>query len=76
MIEDISSAVLNINVPTLVLAGENDQVEGVATLEQELIPRICDAQMKLIPRSGHISPLEVPDVIATGIRNFLASLQV
>jgi pimeloyl-ACP methyl ester carboxylesterase len=76
MIEDISSAVLNINVPTLVLAGENDQVERVATLEQELIPRIRDAQMKVIPRSGHLSLLEVPDEIAAGIRNFLASLQV
>jgi pimeloyl-ACP methyl ester carboxylesterase len=76
MIEDISAAVLNINVPTLVLAGENDQVERVATLEQELIPRIRDAQMRAIPRSGHLSPLEVPDEIAAGIRNFLASLQV
>jgi len=67
MIEDISSAVLNINVPTLVLAGENDQVERVATLEQELFPRIRDAQMKVIPRSGHLSLLEVPDEIAAGI---------
>ena len=76
MIEDLSSTVLNINVPTLVLAGENDQVERVATLERELIPRIPDAQMKVIPRSGHLSLLEVPDEIATGIRNFLASSQV
>jgi pimeloyl-ACP methyl ester carboxylesterase len=76
MIEDISSAVPDINVPTLVLAGENDQVERVATLERELIPRIPDAQMKVIPRSGHLSLLEVPDEIAAGIRNFLASLKV
>src|SRR5580704_16774715 len=33
-LENVSSAVLNINVPTLVLAGENDQVERVATLER------------------------------------------
>jgi 3-oxoadipate enol-lactonase len=76
MIEDISSAVLKINVPTLVLAGENDQVERVATLEQELIPCIRGAQIKVIPRSGHLSPLEVPDEIAAGIPNFIASLQV
>jgi pimeloyl-ACP methyl ester carboxylesterase len=73
MVEDISSAVANINVPTLVLAGENDQVERVATLERELIPRIPNAQMKVIPRSGHLSLLEMPDEIATRIRNFLAS---
>ena len=40
MIEDISPAVRNIDVPTLVLCGENDQVERVETLKQELIPRI------------------------------------
>jgi hypothetical protein len=45
MIEDISSAVLNINVPTLVLAGENDQVERVATLAQESIPLIRFRQL-------------------------------
>ena len=75
MLEDISPAVRGINVPTLVLAGENDQVERVQTLEQELIPRIPDAQMKVIPRSGHLSPLEVPDEIAAEIQNFLVSLR-
>jgi hypothetical protein len=35
MIEDISPAVENINVPTLALVGENDQVERVETLEQD-----------------------------------------
>jgi pimeloyl-ACP methyl ester carboxylesterase len=75
MIENISPAVRNINVPTAVLAGENDQVERVETLEQELIPRIPGAQMKVIPRSGHLSPLEVPAVIAAGIRKFLVSLR-
>jgi pimeloyl-ACP methyl ester carboxylesterase len=39
MIEDISPAVRNINIPTLVLCGENDQVEKAETLKQELIPR-------------------------------------
>ena len=53
MIEDISPAVRNINVPALVLCGENDQVERVETLKQELIPRISDAQIKVVPQSGH-----------------------
>jgi len=71
MIEDISPAVRNINVPTLVMAGENDQVERVETLKQELIHRNPDARMKVIPRTGRLSLLEVPDEIAAGIRNFL-----
>jgi pimeloyl-ACP methyl ester carboxylesterase len=74
MIEDISATVRNINVPTRVLAGENDQVERVATLEQELIPYISGAQMKVVPRTGDLSLLEVPDEIASEIRNFLMSL--
>jgi hypothetical protein len=52
-----------------------DTLRG-ATFEQQLIPRIRDAQMKVIPRSGHLLLLEVPDEIAAGIRNFLASFQV
>jgi 3-oxoadipate enol-lactonase len=44
-------------------------------LKRELIPRISSARMKVIPRSGHLSPLEVPDEIAAEIRNFLVSLQ-
>jgi pimeloyl-ACP methyl ester carboxylesterase len=75
LIEDISPLVGKINVPTLVLAGENDQVERVETLEQELIPRIPNAQVKVIPRSGHLSLLEAPNEIAAGIRIFLMSLQ-
>jgi len=57
----------------LVLAGEHDQIERIQTLEQELIPRIPDAQMKVIPRSGHLSPLEVPEEIAAEIQNFFVS---
>lgn len=51
-------------------------VERVETLKQELIPRIPDAQIKVIPRTGHLSPLEVPDEIATGIRNFCCDFTV
>ena len=76
MIEDISGFVGNINVPTLVLAGEKDQVERVEILKQELVPRIPGAQLRIISRTGHLSPLEVPDEIARGIWNFLASLPV
>jgi 3-oxoadipate enol-lactonase len=74
MIEDISVFVGNISVPTLVLAGEKDQVERVEILRQELVPRIPGAQLRVISRTGHLSPLEVPGEVAGGIWNFLASL--
>jgi hypothetical protein len=41
-----------------------------------LVPRIPGAQLRIISRTGHLSPLEVPDEIARGIWNFLASLPV
>jgi pimeloyl-ACP methyl ester carboxylesterase len=71
MIEDISKEVPNINVPTLVLAGEKDQVERLEVLEKELLPRVPGARLKLIPKTGHLSPLEAPNEIATAISHFL-----
>jgi pimeloyl-ACP methyl ester carboxylesterase len=71
MLEDISSAVAKISVPTLVLAGENDQVEKIDSLERALVPNIHTARMSIIRQTGHLSPLEVPDQIASEIRAFL-----
>jgi pimeloyl-ACP methyl ester carboxylesterase len=72
MLEDISREVADISVPTLVLAGEKDQVEKIDSLERALIPNIPAARMTVIPETGHLSPLEVPDKIAREIRTFLA----
>jgi pimeloyl-ACP methyl ester carboxylesterase len=71
MLEDISREVADITVPTLVLAGENDQVEKIDSLERALVPNIPAARMTVIPETGHLSPLEVPDKIASEIRTFL-----
>jgi pimeloyl-ACP methyl ester carboxylesterase len=69
--EDISQAVRNVSGPTLILAGENDQVEKIGVLERELVANIPTARMTTIPETGHLSPLEVPDKIASEIRAFL-----
>lgn len=72
MLEDISAEVKNINVPTLVLAGESDPVDRLETLKRQLLPRIPYAELHVIPETGHLSPLEVPSQISNGISNFLA----
>ncbi|SFB06324.1 Pimeloyl-ACP methyl ester carboxylesterase [Cohnella sp. OV330] len=72
MLEDISAEIKNINVPTLVLAGESDPVDRLETLKGELLPRIPQAELHIIPQTGHLSPLEVPGEICKGISNFLA----
>jgi len=69
--EDISQAVRNVSVPTLVLGGENDRVEQIETLERELLPNIPTARMTIIRETGHLSPLEVPEKVASEIRAFL-----
>ena len=72
MLEDITEAVSQLIVPTIVMAGENDQVERIEILERELVPNIPTARMRIIPKIGHLSPLEVPAEIAAEIKRFLS----
>ncbi len=71
--EDISAVVSAITVPTLVIAGELDRVDSVSTLETELLTRIPHAVMRVLPVTGHLSPLESPRDIAELIGEFLSS---
>jgi uncharacterized protein (TIGR02246 family) len=75
MREDISAAVASIVVPTLVISGERDQVDRVATLEAELLPRIPHAALHILPGTGHLSPLEAPEDVAQNIASFVAAIE-
>jgi pimeloyl-ACP methyl ester carboxylesterase len=46
-------------------------VEKIEALERALVPNIPTARMTIIPQTGHLSPLEVPDQIASEILVFL-----
>ncbi|RKP57716.1 alpha/beta fold hydrolase [Pararobbsia silviterrae] len=72
MQEDITHAVASIDTPTVVICGALDQVERVATLETELMPRIPHATMHVLPGVGHLSPLEAPAEVAQIIARFVA----
>ncbi len=73
--EDISAAVAAINVPTLVIGGEIDRVDTVESLRQELLPHIPHAELKVLPGTGHLSPLESPDEVASLITDFVSGLR-
>jgi pimeloyl-ACP methyl ester carboxylesterase len=73
-LEDITDRVGAIAVPTLVIAGEQDRVDSVATLERELLPRIPGAVMRVVPGTGHLSMLESPDEVARLIAEFAETL--
>lgn len=75
MREDITAAVSLINIPTLVISGERDQVDRVDTLQAEILPRIPHAAMHILPGIGHLSPLEAPEEVARIIGRFVAALQ-
>lgn len=72
--EDISREVASIDVPTVVIAGELDRVDSVATLEAQLLPRVAHATLHVLPGTGHLSPLESPDEVAKLIHAFVQGL--
>ncbi|HEU5008879.1 MAG TPA: alpha/beta hydrolase [Jatrophihabitantaceae bacterium] len=68
--EDVSAETKRITVHTLVVAGERDQVEPAAVLRANLIPYLGDAELTVIPASGHLIPLEAPEALAALISGF------
>lgn len=72
--EDVSHRTREITVPALVIAGENDRVEPVEVLRNNLLPYLSDAQITIVPRSGHLLPLEAPDDLAARIAAFVDRL--
>jgi 3-oxoadipate enol-lactonase len=74
MLEDIRSEVRLINVPTLVLSGERDQVDPTPRLREEVLPCIAGSQLQVLPQTGHLPMLEAPATLAQAIRQFAAKL--
>jgi pimeloyl-ACP methyl ester carboxylesterase len=68
--EDISQAVVAIDAPTLIISGTDDRVDPPAVLRAELLPRVPQARLHLLPGIGHLSPLEAPADLAAAIRAF------
>jgi pimeloyl-ACP methyl ester carboxylesterase len=62
-----------INVPTLIMTGDEDTLTGPA--EAELMRQnIPASEMKIIPRAGHYSPWEQPAQVGTLLRQFFDSV--
>ena len=68
--QDITREARNIEVPVLVIAGERDQVEPTQVLRDNLLPYLNDADLHVIPGSGHLIPLEAPDELARFLRDW------
>jgi pimeloyl-ACP methyl ester carboxylesterase len=62
-----------INVPTLLVTGDEDATTGIK--EAELMRQyIAGSQFKIISKAGHYSPWEQPEVAARLLRQFLDSV--
>lgn len=72
--EDIGAAVAGIDVPTIVLSGEHDRVDPPEVLRRELLPRIPQARLHVLPQAGHLLPFEAPDEVADRVRGFALPL--
>jgi pimeloyl-ACP methyl ester carboxylesterase len=69
--EDITADAGSISVPVLVLAGENDVVEPIDVLRSNLLPYLSDAALTVVPKTGHLIPLEAPDALAEAVARFI-----
>jgi pimeloyl-ACP methyl ester carboxylesterase len=60
IVQDITSQARAIEVPVLVIAGENDRLEPEQVLRDNLLPYLTKAELHVIPRTGHLMPFEAP----------------
>ena len=64
-----------IDIPTLVIAGEEDTLSPLATV-QGMQRHIPGAKLAMIPKAGHYAALENSEEFARVLRQFLDSLQL
>jgi pimeloyl-ACP methyl ester carboxylesterase len=62
-----------INVPTLIVTGDEDNLTGIPEAET-MRQNISGSQMKVIAKAGHYSPWEQPQEAGHILRQFLDSV--
>lgn len=67
---DMTSQLPNVNVPTLVICGEQDAISTVDEM-RSIADALPNARFVEVPGSGHMTPLEDPITVNAAIRSFL-----
>lgn len=70
---DSTPDLAKINVPSLVLHGEQDQIMPLESAK-EMAGKILGAKLVPVPGAGHLSPLENPGAVNAAIREFLSRI--
>ncbi len=72
---DVGTSAVGIDVPTLLVAGERDDIAPVAA-QEELAGRLPDVELVVVPGTGHLAHYETPGAVAAAITTFLRRLPV
>ena len=72
--KEITSGLHKIKVPTLILWGDQDNLTDKKKAEI-MHSNINNSVLEIIPRAGHMSPVEEPDFVNQKISNFLENLE-
>lgn len=70
---DMTALLPTISVPTLVIVGEEDELTSPQEM-QTIADAIPQCQCVIIPKAGHMAPLEQPTIVNDALMRFLASL--
>lgn len=71
--DDVTAQVGTIDVPTLVIVGEEDRDPGVPA-SASLAAHIPGARLEVLPHTGHLAALEQPDRFGAVLLDFLDGL--
>ncbi len=70
---DTTESLKNISIPTLVLVGKKDSLTPPKAM-RGLANKIKDSEFFIVPKAGHMSPLENPNFVNKKIIKFLSNL--
>ena len=65
--EDITALMARIDVPVLVMSGDDDTAIPTAVIEAELLPRLANAALTIVAGAGHLLPIEAAAETANAI---------
>lgn len=63
-----------VDVPTLVIAGEDDELTPLYRSE-EMAERIDDSELVVLPGGTHVGPIELPELVGEAIESFLQKIR-
>ncbi|KAK6222008.1 hypothetical protein LQW54_001229 [Pestalotiopsis sp. IQ-011] len=75
MVQDILSDGWKVEIPSLVIAAEDDVVEPVERIRTGVVLRLKQAEFAIIKGSGHLLPVEAPQAAAETMQQFLQTLE-